>query len=98
MDIQQNLLTKSLHSEGGAIIAGYNGNPENKEIFDSSQHFSSVISWSDLKIIDENTTNKLEELEVRFTQICITNNLKGFYIFIENGKFFIRIIILIIII
>ena len=87
-----------MHSEGGAIIAGYNGNPENKEIFDSSQHFSSVISWSDLKIIDENTTNKLEELEVRFTQICITNNLKGFYIFIENGKFFIRIIILIIII
>ena len=68
------LFTKSLQNEGGAIIAGYNGNPENKEIFDSSQHFSSVISWSDLKKIDENTTSKLEELEVRFSQICITNN------------------------
>ena len=68
------LFTKSLQNEGGAIIAGYNGNPENKEIFDSSQHFSSVISWSDLKKIDENTTSKLEELEIKFSQICITNN------------------------
>ena len=68
------LFTKSLQNEGGAIIAGYNGNPQNKEIFDSSQHFSSVISWNDLKKIDESTTSKLEELEVRFSQICITNN------------------------
>jgi hypothetical protein len=68
------LFCKSLQNEGGAIISGYNGNPTSDKIFDSSQHFSTIISWSDLKKIEEEPTKKLDELGVKFSQICITNN------------------------
>ena len=68
------LFCKSLQNEGGAIIVGYHGNPKSDIVFDSSQHFSTIITWSNLKKIEEEATNKLDELGVKFTQICITNN------------------------
>ena len=68
------LFCKSLQNEGGAIIAGYNGNPKSDKKFDSSQHFSTIITWNDLQILEEEATKKLDDLGVKFSQICITNN------------------------
>ena len=68
------LFTKSLQYEGGAIVAGYNGNPKSSKKFDSSQHFSTVINLEGLRQIDNNTIVKLEEFGIKFSQICITNN------------------------
>ena len=68
------LFCKSLQYEGGAILAGYNGNPKNDSLFDSSQHFSTIINWNDLNKLEPNVTNKLDELGIKFSQICITNN------------------------
>ena len=68
------LFCKSLQYEGGAIVVGYNGNPKSDQVFDSSQHFSTIINWNDLKIIEPEVTNKLSELGITFSQICITNN------------------------
>ena len=45
------LFCKSLQNEGGAIIAGYSGNPKSDYIFDSSQHFSTIIILNDLNIL-----------------------------------------------
>ena len=68
------LFTKSLQYEGGAIVAGYNGNPESSKKFDSSQHFSTVINLQGLKQIDNDTISNLGEFGIKFSQICITNN------------------------
>ena len=68
------LFCKSLQYEGGAIVVGYNGNPESDNIFDSSQHFSTIINWDNLKKIEPEATNKLDQLGIKFSQICITNN------------------------
>ena len=68
------LFCKSLQYEGGAIIVGYNGNPKSDQIFDSSQHFSTIINWNNLTKIEPEATKKLEDLGVSFSQICITSN------------------------
>ena len=71
------LFCKTLQNEGGAILVGYNGNPildENDYPFDSSQHFSSVIFWDELKILNPEVTSKLDELGIKFSQMCIANN------------------------
>ena len=69
------LFTKSLQNEGGAIIVGYNGNPVSGDIFDGSQHFSSVFNYSDLTILEKDLMKQMENDDIYFTQICRTNNL-----------------------
>lgn len=79
------LFCKTLQNEGGAILVGYNGNPilnESDYPFDSSQHFSSVIFWQDLQILNPEVTKKLDELGIKFSQMCIANN----YLDINNLK------------
>ena len=68
------LFTKSLQNEGGAIIAGYNGNPASSDVFDSSQHFSSVFKRNDLSILEKDLTEKMQKTGIFFSQICGTGN------------------------
>ena len=69
------LFTKSLQNEGGAIIVGYNGNPISNDIFDASQHFSTIFSISDLKIMEKELMEEMIADGIYFSQICKTNNL-----------------------
>jgi hypothetical protein len=69
------LFTKSLQNEGGAIVVGYNGNPNSSAIFDGSQHFSTVFNYQDLMTLEPNLTEQMENEGIYFTQICRTNNL-----------------------
>ena len=69
------LFTKSLQNEGGAIVVGYNGNPNSSAIFDGSQHFSTVFNYQDLITLEPNLTEQMENEGIYFTQICRTNNL-----------------------
>ena len=41
------ILIKGLQETGGAIIVGYNGNPENKDIFDGSQSTTTISNLND---------------------------------------------------
>ena len=68
------LFTKSFQNEGGAIVVGYNGNPLSTDIFDGSQHFSSVFHYSDLYELDKDLMEKMEDEGVYFSQICRTSN------------------------
>ena len=68
------LFTKSLQYEGGAIIAGFNGNPLSNSIFDGSQHFSSVFHYSELVKLEPDLMDKMENEGIYFTQICRTSN------------------------
>ena len=58
---------KTTYLAGGAIIVGYNGNP-NFKTFDSSQNPASVLGTSDLKTRDD-LSKKIEDLgfSLRFT-------------------------------
>ena len=69
------LFTKSLQNEGGAIVIGYNGNPVTNEIFDGSQHFSSIFNYSELNILEPELMGEMKNEGIYFTQICKTNNL-----------------------
>lgn len=68
------LFTKSLQNEGGAIIVGYNGNPVSSEIFDGSQHFSSVFHLEDLNALEPDLMDKMRSEGIYFSQICRTSN------------------------
>ena len=68
------LFTKSFQNEGGAIVVGYNGNPLSTDIFDGSQHFSSVFHYSDLYELDKDLMEKMEDEGIYFSQICRTSN------------------------
>ena len=45
------------------------------DIFDGSQHFSSVFNYSDLTILEKDLMEQMENDDIYFTQICRTNNL-----------------------
>ena len=68
------LFTKSLQNEGGAIIVGYNGNPVSGDIFDGSQHFSSVFNFNALKSLENELMQRMIENKIYFSQICKTSN------------------------
>ena len=68
------LFTKSLQNEGGAIIVGYNGNPVSGDIFDGSQHFSSVFNLNALKSLENRLMERMIDNKIYFTQICRTSN------------------------
>ena len=69
------LFTKSLQNEGGAIVVGYNGNPVSNDIFDGSQHFSTVFFRADLEVLEKDLMNEMRNEGIYFTQMCATGNL-----------------------
>ena len=60
------LYIKYLQKMGGAIIAGYNGNPYSNEIFDSSQSPSAIFIKSILKIFNPEEIQPLDSNHITF--------------------------------
>lgn len=60
------LYIKYLQKMGGAIIAGYNGNPYNNEIFDSSQSPSALFTSDYLTVFNPIESQSLKENNIEF--------------------------------